>query len=434
MSRKQKQRKRPAAPAGRTRPASPPVTAGGSPALSEEATESLRRALAPHGRGTSSGGSTAVTDPPAGQRQDPPPSDLPPAAGQRRVDVTSWSCSAVEEVEPHGIGMTHWVDAPEQGEPRLLRVRFTGRQLGSSSGEPSAFSHDVTVGPVPAGVGRVAVTSRTTHVPRGEWEIRAVSLTDRGEVDRRAPVGVGRGRTTFGPVVRALAPGVRPYAWPSMVLLGTVAATVTQALLSNTRSLSWSRLLAVTLLAYLVGLAGAKAYYLLTHRGSTDGALAAGMSIQGFVLAAISTLVAGSLLVGLSVGDVLDVSTPGLLLGMAIGRLGCWFGGCCAGRPTASRWGLWSSDRAVGVRRIPVQFLESAMSAALAAMTAVIVASGALHRGGTTFVVGIASYTFGRQLLFPLRDIPRSTRFGRPITAVVTAAAIVLAIVLDVVG
>jgi len=328
--------------------------------------------------------------------------------------------------------MTHWVDVPEQGEPSLVRVRFVGRRVGD--GEPASFTRDLAVGPVPPGVGRVAVTGRATGVPSGEWEVRAVSLDDRGEVDRTAPVAAGRGRTGFGPVVRALAPGVRPYAWPSMVLLGTILALVVQALLAGERGLSRGPLLLVTLLACLVGLLGAKAYYLLTHRGQTSGALAAGMSIQGFVLALVPTLVLGSVIAGQQVGDVLDVSTPGLLLGMAVGRLGCWFGGCCAGRPTAARWGIWSSDRVVGVRRVPVQFLESTMAAVLAVTTAALVATGLLDRAGMTFAAGIAAYTLGRQVLFPLRDIPRQTRLGRPVTTLLTAATVVGALALDAVG
>lgn len=80
--------------------------------------------------------------------------------------------------------------------------------------------------------------------------------------------------------------------------------------------------------------------------------LRAGMCIQGFVLAAIAGLVAGSYLSGFDVGAALDLSVAGLMFGMVIGRFGCFFGGCRAGRLTASRWGLWSSDRRLGARRV----------------------------------------------------------------------------------
>lgn len=62
-----------------------------------------------------------------------------------------------------------------------------------------------------------------------------------------------------------------------------------------------------------------------------------GMSLQGFVLAALGTVALGSVALGLPLGAALDASAPGLLFGAAIGRIGCFVGGCCAGRPTASR-------------------------------------------------------------------------------------------------
>lgn len=49
-----------------------------------------------------------------------------------------------------------------------------------------------------------------------------------------------------------------------------------------------------------------------------------------------------------------------LLITVTGGRPGRFFAGCCAGRPTASRSGLWSSDRVLAVRRIPVQLWEAA--------------------------------------------------------------------------
>lgn len=408
-------------PSSRAEPAPDVADASMGSGLSPDVAAALRSALP-----TAAGSARA-----RGARTPTPPVATPPVPARtpdRHLQVSRWSCSAVDDVEPQSLGMTHWVDVPDEGGPEMLRVRFSGRRVGD--GEPTSFSKDVVVGPVPAGVGRASVTSRA-NVPAGEWELRAVALDQNTEVDGEAPVATGRGKTMYAPVARVLAPGVRPSAWPGLVSLGTVVALTAQVLLTDVRDLPWGRLLAVSVLACLIGVVGAKVYYLLTHRGTTQSRLAAGMSIQGFVLAAISTLVLGSLAVGVPVGDALDVTTPGLLTGMAIGRLGCWFGGCCAGRPTASRWGLWSSDRVIGVRRIPVQFLESGMTATLALTTAALLVSGALDRGGTTFVVGIAAYTLGRQVLFPLRGIPRTTRMGRPVMSVLTSLAIILAIVAD---
>jgi len=123
-------------------------------------------------------------------------------------------------------------------------------------------------------------------------------------------------------------------------------------------------------------------------------------------------LFGGSLLLGLPPGPVLDVTAPGLLLGMMVGRFGCLLGGCCAGRPTSSRWGVWSSDRRLGVRRIPVQLLESLLSGTVGALALAGVLRVGTSAGGLVFVAGFAAYTAGRQLLFPLRGIPRTTAHG----------------------
>jgi hypothetical protein len=44
--------------------------------------------------------------------------------------------------------------------------------------------------------------------------------------------------------------------------------------------------------------------------------------IQGFVLAAIATLVGGAAAAGIPIGRLLDVTAPGLLLAMGVGWLG----------------------------------------------------------------------------------------------------------------
>jgi len=74
------------------------------------------------------------------------------------------------------------------------------------------------------------------------------------------------------------------------------------------------------------------------------------------------------LAVDLPAGTVLDATTPGLLFGMTVGRFACFFGGCCAGRPSGGgRWWPLSDggkDEAVDThssrqpRRPPVAVLD----------------------------------------------------------------------------
>lgn len=198
-------------------------------------------------------------------------------------------------------------------------------------------------------------------------------------------------------------------------------------------------------MASLVGLVGAKVYYLAGHllmrrflpryRDDPPPSLATpGMCIQGFVAGAGGALMVGALAAGISVGRVLDVTTPGLFFGMTIGRFGCFFGGCCVGRPTVSRWGLWSSDRRLGVHRVPTQLFESALALSIGLLTLVAVWATTPTPAGALFVAALGAYTLGRQLLFPLRDNPRKTSGGRTLTIALSAVAAVVAVGLAAVG
>ncbi|MFC7571319.1 hypothetical protein ACFQX8_01925 [Klenkia terrae] len=48
---------------------------------------------------------------------------------------------------------------------------------------------------------------------------------------------------------------------------------------------------------------------------------------------------------------------------------------------------------------------------------------------GLLFLAGLSAYTLGRQVLFPLRVVPRKTANGRVITAMVTGLVLVASVV-----
>jgi phosphatidylglycerol:prolipoprotein diacylglycerol transferase len=387
--------------------------------------------------GTEPGGGTAVATAPSLAPARPPflAGDMPDGP----VQVMSWNCSQVEGMEPQGLGMTYWFDAAPAGDAYPVSVRFTGRRVSGegNGGGKTTFETVRTIQRVVPGSGRVALTSRVPELSAGTWEVTATPVVLTGADGSPAqppppipmPQGSSSGATAFLPVVNVRAPGVRIGAWPALVGLGFVAAVILQWVLGVQRDLPVGRILLVSLLAGLVGLVGAKVYYLQTHRAEKKRTLTAGMSVQGFVMAAVSVLVLAGWVAGIAVGAMLDVTAPGLLLGMTIGRLGCFFGGCCVGLPTASRWGIWSSDRGVGVRRVPVQLFESAMAGTVATLTllAVLLLDPAVD--GLLFLAGLSAYTLGRQVLFPLRVVPRKTANGRVITAMVTGLVLVASVV-----
>ena len=360
------------------------------------------------------------------------------------VQVMSWNCSQLDGIEPQGLGLTYWFDAAPSGDPYPVSVRFTGRRVSGDgeAGPKDTFEVVKTIQRVLPGSGRIAMTTRVPGVTPGTWEVTATPgvprVADGSPAQATPPVPMPRGSSTgttaFLPVVNVRAPGVRIGAWPALVGLGFVAAMILQWALGVQRDLPVGRILLVSLIASLVGVVGAKTYYLATHRTEKTNALTAGMSVQGFVIAAISVLVLAGWVASIPVGAMLDVSAPGLLLGMTIGRLGCFFGGCCVGLPTASPWGIWSSDRGVGVRRIPVQLFESAMAGTIATLTLLAVILVDPPVGGLLFLAGLSAYTFGRQVLFPLRGIPRKTAQGRLVTMVATGLVLVASVVAVLIG
>ncbi|MHB8273201.1 MAG: prolipoprotein diacylglyceryl transferase family protein [Dermatophilaceae bacterium] len=343
-------------------------------------------------------------------------------SGSTPVEVSSFTCRGLQDVEPQSLGVTYWFDAAPDGAPYTIRVHISGRLRGEPEpGRQETFAVLAEVAAVVPGSGRIAVTTRVPDLPHGTWDVTAIPVQQAPKgssaewmsvTDPRLPSGTACGTTALGPVVRVLAPGVRLGAWPALVGTGTALALVIQSLLAQRLGLAVQRLLPLSLVTCLLGLLGAKVYFLATHPRERRTLLTPGMSIQGFVLVAVATLLGGSLLLGLPPGPVLDSTAPGLLFGMMVGRFGCLLGGCCAGRPTSSRWGVWSSDRRLGVRRIPVQLLESLLSGVVGVLALAAVLLVGTSAGGLAFVAGFAAYTAGRQLLFPLRGIPRTTAHG----------------------
>jgi phosphatidylglycerol:prolipoprotein diacylglycerol transferase len=99
---------------------------------------------------------------------------------------------------------------------------------------------------------------------------------------------------------------------------------------------------------------GARGLYVLTHldefRGNwlavinpvqPDGNFGiAGLVLLGGVLAAIPTTLWYTARKGHSVWDVVDLLSPSLALGMAIGRVGCLLNGCCYGQACGCAWAI----------------------------------------------------------------------------------------------
>lgn len=367
-----------------------------------------------------------------------------------RGKTAGWTASVLEE----GLTSTIWLDPGPHGKPYAVAVRFSGHRIGAAASKRQSndyFSQVEPVDPLVPGSGPVSITARIRGINPGEWRV-AAELIDRNHGKRvrvlpwsrhggpsrvtpmlwyqRRPVpDTGDGALRTGLLAFARVPGVTLGAWPAFVGLGVGVGLALQAMLSARAHLDVGSALIVSSVASVAGLIGAKAWYVALNRGAGAASAVQGLCIQGFLVGAVAAGIAALAVVRVPVGPFLDAATPGLFFGMAIGRQGCFFGGCCSGRVTASSWGLWASDRRVGTKRIPTQLMESLVALAIGLATLTWILFAYLPVAGTVFVAGVAAYTLGRQILLPLRAQPRKTSIGRWLAMAAAAAALITDIV-----
>ena len=348
------------------------------------------------------------------------------------------------------LAVTYWFDpAPHMG-PYPITVRFSGRRIDVKGrlSPGDRFVQDETIEEVVPGSGPISLTARVRGINPGEWLVTARMLgsaypahrpREQGNTTpvtgppgpiarfwrRWAPSAESAEHVRTCPTLFARVPGIFPGIWGAMVTLGIAVALALQSLVIAGDHRAVGPWWAVTLVAIAVGIVGAKVWFIVLYRREHR---IEGWCIQGFIAGA--TLAAAILLVVLDVpaGVFLDVTAPGLLVAMAVGRVGCFFAGCCGGPPTASRWGVWSSDQRVGARRIPTQLLESmlALSLGLGVLVAVV---GHGPADGVFFVGALAAYTLVRQGILHLRAEPRKTRLGGLLTTALAALVLITGVV-----
>jgi phosphatidylglycerol:prolipoprotein diacylglycerol transferase len=210
-----------------------------------------------------------------------------------------------------------------------------------------------------------------------------------------------------------------------------LAAAASGTWLSIVRGRRWGldadAMLALATEVFLWGLVGARLFYVIEYHQQF---FAPGKSITQ-TLADIVNIANGGLVVfgslptaavaawrfaarrGLSVLQLADCAAPGMLLGLAIGRVGCFLNGCCYGGPCDLPWAVSfpagtevaarypSSSSAASVPVHPAQ-LYAAFDAALLAALAVAWTPFA-RRTGQVFALVLTLHPISRMLLEAIR-------------------------------
>jgi phosphatidylglycerol:prolipoprotein diacylglycerol transferase len=353
---------------------------------------------------------------------------------------TTSAAAQSDSSEPEALVVSHYFDSSAVEDAGTgSTIRLTGRRIGAAGGRQlrDVFTQEDRVDGILPGSGTVSVTSWVYGLQPGEWQVSA-ELLGPGRTQLGRPTRVGSIRPArwswrrwalsddeptpvktrwarLAPL--ASIPGVIPGIWPFLGALAILVAMVVEGLMLPHERIAGEVPLLVPLVALGSGLLAAKIWYAVLHPGPWRKALLGGWAVDGFLLAAPIVAVAILLVLGLPVAAFLDAVTPGLFLGVAIGRIGCFLAGCCAGRVTTSRWGVWSSDRRIGARRIPAQILESVAGLTIAAISTLLILTHVPRLDGVIFVGAFAVYLVVRQSLLRVRAERRAFLWRRATTA-----------------
>jgi phosphatidylglycerol---prolipoprotein diacylglyceryl transferase len=204
--------------------------------------------------------------------------------------------------------------------------------------------------------------------------------------------------------------GTPIYSYPAMLYLGIVLGIYAELYAALTSGLNVASTLAATLVLLTTALLGARLLHVVAewpaYRDRPREILQfakGGAAMYGGLLIAVPLSVPVLAVLKLPIGAFWDVASFTMLTGMIVTRVGCFLNGCCAGRPTRSRWGMnLPNHHGVWRRRIPAQIVEAAWG--LVVLAGAMVVWRHLSFQGALFFYAIGTYGLGRVLLESIRD------------------------------
>lgn len=153
------------------------------------------------------------------------------------------------------------------------------------------------------------------------------------------------------------------HAYGLMIAIGFLCTVATMEKLSDLDGLPASKMMDLVFWCFVLGLAGARAYYVVTHWSEFEGNIGSifkvwegGLVFYGGPIAALPFATWFVIKNKIPFWKAADVSFPSLTIAHAFGRIGCFGAGCCYGRPTSSFLGMRFNSEQVepALRGIPI--------------------------------------------------------------------------------
>lgn len=254
--------------------------------------------------------------------------------------------------------------------------------------------------------------------------------------------------------------GVPIRGYGTMLLIAAAAGTWLSVVRGRRQGFDADTILALGMEVFLWGIVGARLFYLIEYHDQFFGggktwwqSLAAAANLAGGGLVVFGAIPTAALAAwrfarrrGLALVQLADCMAPGLLVGLAIGRLGCFLNGCCYGGPCHLPWAVrfppesppWLDQAARGLLpaavgggmpwSLPVHpaQLYAAVDAALLALLAVAFTPLA-RRDGQVFALVLTLHPISRLLLEAIRvDEPPALGTPFSISQLVSFALVAL--------
>jgi phosphatidylglycerol:prolipoprotein diacylglycerol transferase len=192
---------------------------------------------------------------------------------------------------------------------------------------------------------------------------------------------------------------------------------------AKARGLDQTRVLDLGIYIIISALIGAKLLLLVTDFRTfvanpaelTTLARSGGVFYGGLILA-VSVALLYIRRIGLPLWTTCDVFAPGIALGHVVGRMGCFFAGCCYGKPTSVPWAITFRDpyaalnvgTPLNVPLHPTQLYEAGAEALILIVLLATESRGKKYPG-RTFWLYMLLYAISRYIIEMYRDDPRGS-------------------------
>ena len=178
----------------------------------------------------------------------------------------------------------------------------------------------------------------------------------------------------------------------------------------------------LSLYILISALLGARVFYILQHRDSYSSFVdvlriwQGGLVYYGGFALALVVAVLYLRWKKLPIGKVADVLGPSLVLGMSIGRIGCFLAGCCFGKPTSLPWGVTFPEDSLAWMEIGSQKIHPTQLYSVVSLFSIFIILLILRRhmkfSGQLFLFSVLMYSVYRFLIDFVRYYTPDARIG----------------------